>query len=124
MIYTAKEKQKIEEMLAAFQGCIEASGEFDIVFSPKIGYLQLWIKHPGEGAVLMHSAEELLRHLVQNVINEVLYQTYDDDDISREAALAVIQEAQRRIAPCLAALGDNPAYTEVVEDCYAQELER
>lgn len=72
----------------------------------------------------MHSAEELLRHLVQNVINEVMYQTYDDDDISREAALAVIQEAQRRIAPCLAALGDNPAYTEVVEDCYAQELGR
>lgn len=46
MIYTPAEKEKLDKVFAAFQGYIQQHTCFDILYSDKIGYIQLLTEYP------------------------------------------------------------------------------
>lgn len=73
MICTAKQKQQIDDVLAAFEKCIQEHHHFDIVYSQKVGYLKITLDEDAEEGcyTCLTNLEDLLNTLYNELYNDV-----------------------------------------------------
>lgn len=119
MVYPADEKKKLDNILAAFDNYIRTHSYFDIVYSGKIGYVQIQLEE--EELTVIRSVQKLLDVLFNEIINDVRFDggagEHDSSALSEDDA----EEARRRITEILAAMGpDGDDYLEFLEE-YLEE---
>ena len=105
MIYATEEKRELDSILAAFGDYIRAHSYFDIVYSEKIGYIQIRLEE--EELVVIRSADELLELLFSEVVNDVLFGGDAGECESSELSEKDAEEVRRRIAELLSAAGSG-----------------
>nr|WP_325180160.1 hypothetical protein [uncultured Oscillibacter sp.] len=73
MIYTNEMRKKLDAILKAFENYIDGQSYFDIVYSPKIGYVWTVVDEPGSaGAEQLDTPEAMLDNLFNDIINDVV----------------------------------------------------
>ena len=110
MFYSAKTKQKFENILKAFESYIDSQNNFDIVFSKKIGYMRIYTKYPEDlGLRRLHTPEAMLDALFNEIVSDVVYspenlkKEHDDCDLTEYEK----NESRRRIAAILETMEDG-----------------
>lgn len=112
MIYTAEEKRKIENVLAAFNGYIRFHPDFDIVYSPKVGYFMV----PAIDYVAMEcvtpfrNRDELLDALFNEICNDVRSLELAGSHEQAYIYPVEIEESRRRIEFILNAMKEDKDY--------------
>ena len=118
MVYTETEKRKFDNILKAFSGFIREQDYFDIVYSEKMGYVQLLVKLTSEPPEIIATAEELLDLLCYEVISEVLFSDrYPSHHLTAEAEA----ECRSRLIAIVSQLEEDRAY---YSDYAAQYIRR
>ena len=102
MVYTEAEKQKLDNILKAFSGFIREQNYFDIVYSEKVGYVQLLVEMASEPPSIFATAKEMLDTLCDEVINETVFSprnpshrlTAEAKTESRNRLMAIIMQME------------------------------
>lgn len=119
MVYTDEVKQKIDNILKAFEDYIEYQNYFDIVFSKKAGYLWIVAKPFNFFAPeLLSTPEELLDELFNSIITDVVFSrgSYAESISIRPLTESEETESRRRIAGILKTIsGGGSEYLEYLD---------
>lgn len=111
MIYSVKEKRRMDNILKVFDDYIANHTFFDIVYSDKIGYFRIQVENPdGEGLVVIHSLDKLLDVLFNEIINDILYAEGGEERDTAEMSEEEKDEARRRVAKMLESLSEDADY--------------
>lgn len=111
MIYTTTEKRKMGNILTAFQDYIQAHPDFDILYSDKVGYIQVPAKDPeGESVVSIRAADRLLDVLFSDIIDDVRFSDSKKQHYSAALDDDEMKEVQSRITAILKKLGEEADY--------------
>ncbi len=102
MLYTKKEREKIEKVREVFADYIRKSRYVDLLWSEKLGYILLRIDAERRDIVMepviMEDGETLCKELCLEIIQDVLEYTGNDHD--RESIDALEKaEIQKRLRP-------------------------
>ncbi len=90
-------RNELETILKAFEEHIEGQNYFDIVYSPKAGYLWIVIDRPGGvRAKMLDTTEAMLNVLFNNIINDVINLPGNRDPHSDSPRLTAFEEAESR----------------------------
>ena len=104
MIYTAEETRRCQTILAAFEDYIAGNEYFDILYSPKCGYIHVLIEKDEVATTLVQNSDDLFEWLITEVSNDVrnlfLCGQHDDVDLFPEE----IQESRIRLLSYIALL--------------------
>lgn len=126
MVYTDEVKQKIDNILKAFEDYIEHQDYFDIVFSKKAGYLWIVVKPFNFFAPeLLSTPEKLLDELFNDIITDVVLSngSYAESVSIRPLTESEETESRRRIAGILKTIsGGDSEYLEYL-DCYIKDYQ-
>lgn len=121
MIYSAKEKQRMDNILKAFDNYIANHTFFDIVYSDKIGYFRIQVVNPDEeGLVVIHSVDKLLDVLFNEIINDILYSEGGEERDTAEMSEEERDEARRRGTKLLEPLSEDADYCLDFLDTYLE----
>jgi len=109
MIFTPEEKQEIDAVLKGFRSYIEEHPDFDIVYSPKIGYLKLDVaKEMFQMPPVILRAEDMMEHLLDEImLDEGLTDPsacFQSDEELEAAVLKDAERIRRRAAPFAAGI--------------------
>ena len=97
MIYTAEIKQKMDDILRAFEDYIDNQDYFDIVYSKKAGYLYFVVNTPDEaGPELLDTPEKMLDVLFNEIINDVINSPENKTHVPDARTLTAWEEAESR----------------------------
>ena len=123
MIYTAEEKKRIDNIMAAFREYIREHKEFDIVYSNKVGYFRVWVKNMTyEAPKPLNSVDALFEELLFQIIGDVwelkLVGYHDDIELYPEE----IVEVRRRIEPILNSMTQDREYCLAKLDYYLEHV--
>ena len=123
MIYTAEEKKRIDNIMAAFGEYIREHKEFDIVYSNKVGYFRVWVKSMTyEGPKPLNSVDALLEELFFQISGDVrelkMVGYHDDIDLFPEEII----ETRHRIEPILNSMTQDREYCLAKLDYYLEHV--
>ena len=97
MIYTAEMKQKMDNILKAFENYIDSQDYFDIVYSKKVGYLYVVVGTLEEaGPELLDTPEKMLDVLFNEIINDVINSPENKTHVPDARTLTTWEEAESR----------------------------
>ncbi len=97
MIYTAEMKQKMDNILKAFENYIDSQDYFDIVYSKKAGYLYVVVGTLEEaGPELLDTPEKMLDVLFNEIINDVINSPENKTHVPDARTLTTWEEAESR----------------------------
>lgn len=110
MTYT--EKENITKLLQVFEDLVKGNEYFDILYSEKVGYVQLFIEDTYGGGPtyeILEDYESVARALFNEVIDSVrdLLMCGEHKDVDLYPAEQ--EEANRRVMQYLARMGDDAA---------------
>ena len=95
--YTEAEKRRIDNILKAFANFIREQNYFDIVYSEKVGYVQLLTgRAETEPATILKTAEELVDTLFYEVTNKVVYDPNNQRPNRDTLELSEYEESESR----------------------------
>lgn len=119
--YTAQEEKKIITVLSAFSGYIAGNKRFDILRSPKAGYLKIMLDEDSEEffPVQFETAEELLIELFSEVKCDVYLEGTDDWVVGIPAKAR--PEIRRRCVAILEQIQNNGEHYFKLLDDYLEE---
>lgn len=124
MIYTAEQKKRIENILAAFRDYIDGSKEVDVVYSKKAGYV--WIPIGEIAKSMVHEIIEepgvLLLRLFSEIYLDVSRECIRDDEVRSELNSEEIAELQRRIESYINSMTDSRDYCQAYMEQYIRKL--
>lgn len=118
MIYTPAEKEKLDKVFAAFQDYIQQHTCFDILYSDKIGYIQLLTEYPEDGGefTVIDSAKDLMEILFLELAMDLLSAESTMTHMSSQLSEAQEHELRNRVKQYLKPLGrEAGCYLELFE---------
>ena len=119
MIFTAEEKKRIDNVMAAFGDYIREHEDFDIVYSDKVGYFRIWVPQMTyEAPKPLNSVDAMLEELFFQISGDVwklkLVGYHDDIDLYPEE----IVEVRRRAESILNTMSQDREYCFAKLDYY------
>ena len=128
MIYTNEMRKKLDAILKAFENYIDGQSYFDIVYSPKIGYVWTVVDEPGSaGAERLDTPEAMLDNLFNDIINDVVACPRKSTHLNEAHTLTESEEAEsrRRITAILEQIeGGGAKYLEYLDEFIRDYQER
>lgn len=118
MVYTALEKRKFENILNAFADFIREQDYFDIVYSEKMGYVQLLVKLKSEPPSVIETAEEMIDMLCYEVISEAVFAP---DNVSGHLTAKAEAESRSRLTSIIMQMEENQEYYLDYADKYVRK---
>ena len=123
MIYTAEEKKRIDNVMAAFGDYIREHEDFDIVHSNKVGYFRIWVPQMAcEAPKPLNSVDALLEELFFQISGDVwklkLVDYHDDIDLYPEE----IVETRRRVEAIINTMSQDREYCLAKLDYYLEHV--
>lgn len=119
MIYSEREKQRIDNILAAFHTYIQSNPTFDIAYSEKVGYLWLQVNCFEETEpVVLHSVNELLKALFYEIICDEIYDARKINSEVHRLTPARKQKVQLKIMDILMKMDSDASYCMDYLDAY------
>jgi len=123
---TEAEKHRIDNILKAFAGFIKEQDYFDIVYSEKVGYIQILTRLcETEPVSVLKTAEEMIDVLLYEVTSEVVYaadhQRLDKDSLR----LSEYEEAEsrRRLTTIVGTMEEEREYWLAYIDQYLKDYQ-
>lgn len=98
MLYSEKEKNEIERIRNVFAEHLQQSGDFELLWSDKVGYVWLTIGLDPlyvDTGRRIESAEDLCRECLDDVAMDVLYMTGNDHALKEADPLELAEIKQR-----------------------------
>lgn len=117
MTYTNETLKEIRQILDAFQEYTAASPYFDILFTPKKGYVFLRIERDVLEVEKIDTPDELFKKLLFEITSDVRDLFLCGEHMTIELYPAEIEESRRRILPYIARLSDG------LQEHYIKEME-
>ena len=124
--YTEAEKRRIDNILKAFAGFIKEQDYFDIVYSEKVGYVQLFTgREQTEPVTILKTAEEVMDTLFYEVTNEVVYDPNNQRPDRDALELSEYEEAEsrRRLAEIVGAMEEDRECWTAYMDAYWKDYQ-
>lgn len=124
-MYTRKEKNQMDEILAAFAGYVSKHSYFDLVYSKKIGYIRIVIEEDSDTMyTVVEGAEDLLKTLYDDMVMDELQkqiEKYGEEDASKVNYDKIRAKVNRYLRSYR---GDRQYALDVLEDCITDWQER
>ena len=102
MIYTPEEKGRIDRLLEAFRSYIDGQDYYDVVFSPKAGFLRVIVE--GEIFFPLADFDDLLRMFIDDFLQ-------DEESRVNHFLLRDFDHVRTLLMPHLNMLGEDREYT-------------
>ena len=120
MIYKPETLAEFQALLTAFREYIQTSPYFEILFSPRQGFLFLLIEGETLEIQRIASPEELFRRLIDEISSDVRDLFLCGEHISVNLFPAEMEEIRRRGEPYIASLPDTlrEHYTTLMEEYF------
>ena len=123
MIFTAEEKKRIDNVMAAFGDYIREHEDFDIVYSDKVGYFRIWVPQMTyEAPKPLNNVDALLEELFFQISGDVwklkLVGYHDDIELFPEE----IVEVRRRAEAILNTMTQDREYCLAKLDYYLEHV--
>ena len=126
--YTEAEKHRIDNILKAFADFIREQNYFDIVYSEKVGYVQLFTgKEETEPVTVLKTAEDVIGTLCYEVTTEVVYDPANQRPDRDALKLTDYEEAEsrRRLMEIVGAMEeDQDCWTAYIDAYFKDYQER
>lgn len=98
MYYSNDVKKRLDDILKAFKDYIDGQSCFDIVYSPKIGYIKFLVDQPGvEEPEVINTPKDLLGILFNEIINDVRFSPDNPQKGHIHLTLTEYEEAESRL---------------------------
>lgn len=124
MVYTAEQKKRIEDILAAFKDYIDANDNVDVVYSNKVGYI--WVPIGEMEKCMAHEVVDEPGVLLLRLFSEIHYEVLDkgtkDDEDRTELTKDEIDEVQCRIYSYIEPMADSKGYCEAYMEQFVRKL--
>ena len=122
--YTEEEKHRIDNILKAFADFIRGQDYFDIVYSEKLGYVQLLTgPEETEPVTVLPTAEDVIETLFYEVTTEVIYdpdnRRPDHDALSEEEET----ESRRRLTQIVNRMEEDRDHWIAYMDAYFKDYQ-
>ena len=104
MVYTPQEKQRMDHLLQVFQDYVDSYEFYDIVYSPKAGFLRICV---GEGADEIYFPITSFENMLAMFINDFLS---DEEDRVESSLDRDYDRVRKLLTPLLNRLGDDRDY--------------
>ena len=122
--YTEEEKHRIDNILKAFADFIRGQDYFDIVYSEKLGYVQLLTgPEETEPVTVLPTAEDVIETLFYEVTTEVIYdpdnRRPDHDALSEEEET----ESRRRLTQIVNRMEEDRDHWIAYMDAYFRDYQ-
>ena len=122
--YTEEEKHRIDNILKAFADFIRGQDYFDIVYSEKLGYVQLLTgPEETEPVTVLPTAEDVIETLFYEVTTEVIYdpdnRRPDHDALSEEEET----ESRRRLTQIVDRMEEDRDHWIAYMDAYFRDYQ-
>lgn len=117
MLYTTETLSQMQTILNVFQAYILASPYFDILFTPKKGYVFLRIERDILDVEKIDTPDELFKKLLFEITSDVRDLFLCGEHMTIELYPAEIEESRRRILPYIARLSEG------LQEHYIKEME-
>ena len=126
--YTEAEKHRIDNILKAFADFIREQDYFDILYSEKLGYVQLYTKqNETEPVTVLKTAKEVADTLFYEVTSEVVYDPNNQRPEHDTLKLSAYEEAEsrRRLMEIVGAMEeDQDCWTAYIDAYFKDYQER
>lgn len=122
--YTEAEKRRIDNILKAFADFIRGQSYFDIVYSEKLGYVQLFTgPEETEPVTVLRTAEDVIDTLFYEVTNEVIYDPDNQrpDCDALELSEYEKTESRRRLTEIVGAMEEDREHWIAYMDAYFKD---
>ena len=107
MIYTPETLAEFQTLLTAFHEYIQISPYFEILFSPRQGFLFLRIEGENLEIERIASPDDLFRWLIDEISSDVRDLFLCGEHILVYLFSAEIEETRKRMLPCIARLQET-----------------
>ena len=124
--YTEAEKRRIDNILKAFADFIREQDYFDILYSEKLGYVQLYTKqNETEPATVLKTAKEVADTLFYEVTSEVVYDPNNQRLEHDTLKLSAYEEAEsrRRLMEIVGAMEEDRDHWTAYIDTYLRDYQ-
>ena len=124
--YTEAEKHRIDNILKAFADFIREQDYFDILYSEKLGYVQLYTKqNETEPATVLKTAKEVADTLFYEVTSEVVYDPNNQRPEHDTLKLSAYEEAEsrRRLMEIVGAMEEDRDHWTAYIDTYLRDYQ-
>lgn len=124
--YTEAEKHRIDNILKAFADFIREQDYFDILYSEKLGYVQLYTKqNETEPATVLKTAKEVADTLFYEVTSEVVYDPNNQRLEHDTLKLSAYEEAEsrRRLMEIVGAMEEDRDHWTAYIDTYLRDYQ-
>lgn len=102
MYRKAEERQRMDRIYQAFQSYIRSQDYFDMVYSEKVGYVEILVSDPTDlVAVRFETADALLHELVERVIGNVVFASDNVERLTGTDALKLSRREELKVRRCL-----------------------
>lgn len=117
MIYTSQDLIQFQAILDAFRSYTAASPYFDILFTPKQGYILLRIEKDFLEATRIESPDDMFEKFMFEITSDVRDLFLCGEHIDVDLYPAEIQESRRRLSEYICHLPENlqEHYTNLME---------
>lgn len=124
--YTEAEKRRIDNILKAFADFIREQDYFDILYSEKLGYVQLYTKqNETEPVTVLKTAKEVADTLFYEVTSEVVYDPNNQRLEHDTLKLSAYEEAEsrRRLMEIIGAMEEDRDHWTAYIDTYLRDYQ-
>ena len=124
--YTEAEKRRIDNILKAFADFIREQDYFDILYSEKLGYVQLYTKqNETEPVTVLKTAKEVADTLFYEVTSEVVYDPNNQRPEHDTLKLSAYEEAEsrRRLMEIVGAMEEDRDHWTAYIDTYLRDYQ-
>ena len=124
--YTEAEKRRIDNILKAFADFIREQDYFDILYSEKLGYVQLYTKqNETEPVTVLKTAKEVADTLFYEVTSEVVYDPNNQRLEHDTLKLSAYEEAEsrRRLMEIVGAMEEDRDHWTAYIDTYLRDYQ-
>lgn len=124
--YTEAEKHRIDNILKAFADFIREQDYFDILYSEKLGYVQLYTKqNETEPVTVLKTAKEVADTLFYEVTSEVVYDPNNQRPEHDTLKLSAYEEAEsrRRLMEIVGAMEEDRDHWTAYIDTYLRDYQ-
>lgn len=124
--YTEAEKHRIDNILKAFADFIREQDYFDILYSEKLGYVQLYTKqNETEPVTVLKTAKEVADTLFYEVTSEVVYDPNNQRLEHDTLKLSAYEEAEsrRRLMEIVGAMEEDRDHWTAYIDTYLRDYQ-
>lgn len=117
MAYTPDEKRRMDRLVAAFGDFVAQSGEIDVAYSDKTGYIRLIIDDSADAIYFpYHDFDDMLQTFIFDMTNAVVDRLRGASRGRYFSMTSALKEAHRRLWENLQNLGEDTPYAlEILE---------